>query len=68
MPQGKSNHAKVWIVDDQVFYIGSDNIYPAYLQEFGHIIGHQPTTARFILDYWEGVWALGVLPQAHKKK
>lgn len=34
-----ANHSKLWIVDDLVFYIGSDNMYPVNLQEFGCIVG-----------------------------
>ena len=39
-PGGKTfaNHAKFWMVDDRVFYIGSDNMYPVNLQEFGYIV------------------------------
>ena len=57
-----SNHAKVWIVDDKVFYVGSDNIYPAYLQEFGYVIGSQLKTQEFIRDYWTPMWNLSVTP------
>ena len=53
-----SNHAKIWIVDDQVFYVGSDNVYPAYLQEFGYVIGSVEKTNGFIQDYWNPMWQL----------
>lgn len=56
------NHAKVWIVDDTAFYVGSDNIYPGYLQEFGYIIGDKATCSQFITDYWDRVWSIGVPP------
>src|SRR3954463_829650 len=39
------NHAKMWSVDDQVFYVGADNIYPAALQEFGYIVGGKAETS-----------------------
>jgi phosphatidylserine/phosphatidylglycerophosphate/cardiolipin synthase-like enzyme len=39
-PGGKpiGNHAKFWMVDERAFYIGSDNMYPINLQEFGYIV------------------------------
>ena len=33
-----ANHAKFWMVDGRAFYIGSDNMYPVNLQEFGYIV------------------------------
>ncbi len=33
-----SLHSKVVLVDDDAFYIGSENLYPAYLQEFGYVV------------------------------
>lgn len=56
------NHAKVWIVDDSVFYVGSDNIYPGYLQEYGYVIGDQTTCSQFITNYWNKIWSIGVTP------
>src|SRR5260221_10987081 len=29
-------HAKFWMVDERVFHIGSENLYPVDLQEFGY--------------------------------
>jgi hypothetical protein len=54
--QKPGNHAKVWIVDDEAFYVGSDNLYPATLQEFGYIIDDKTTTAAFLGDYWNSMW------------
>lgn len=67
MPDGTYNHAKVCIVDDQAFYVGSDNAYPAYLQEFGYIVGDSNTTKNFTNIYWNNIWALAVLPTVKKK-
>ena len=48
----KDNHAKFWILDDKICYVGSDNCYPyvkpigqAALQEFG-VIGEFPPSVR----------------------
>ncbi|WP_100623442.1 hypothetical protein [Candidatus Coxiella mudrowiae] len=49
-----SNHAKVWIIDNKVFYVGFHNLYPSNLQEFGVIIGNQAAlTQQFINDYYD---------------
>jgi phosphatidylserine/phosphatidylglycerophosphate/cardiolipin synthase-like enzyme len=57
-PGGKSigNHAKLWMVDDRVFYIGSDNLYPVNLQEFGYIIDDPKAAAELIDAYWNPLW------------
>lgn len=59
IPVGSYNHAKVWIVDDSVFCVGSDNIYPAYLQEFSYIVGSTEKTQAFIQNYWNYIWSIG---------
>ena len=61
-PSNNANHAKIWIVDDKVFYVGSDNIYPAYLQEFGYVIGSIEKTQEFIQNYWIPMWELSKTP------
>ena len=58
----RANHAKIWIVDDQIFFVGSDNIYPAYLQEFGYVVGSVQKTQEFISNYWNPMWAIAVAP------
>jgi phosphatidylserine/phosphatidylglycerophosphate/cardiolipin synthase-like enzyme len=51
-----ANHAKLWIVDDRAFYIGSDNLYPVDLQEYGYIVEDRRETARLLHDYWDRLW------------
>jgi phosphatidylserine/phosphatidylglycerophosphate/cardiolipin synthase-like enzyme len=51
-----ANHAKLWLVDDEVFYIGSDNLYPVDLQEFGYIIDDRAAAARLRAAYWDPMW------------
>ncbi len=54
----KYNHAKFWMVDQDVFYVGSENLYPSTapalppgnLQEFGVIAQVTPETEKLILD------------------
>lgn len=57
-PSGKtiSNHSKLWMVDDRVFYIGSDNMYPVNLQEFGYIVDDKKAAADILDAYWKPLW------------
>jgi phosphatidylserine/phosphatidylglycerophosphate/cardiolipin synthase-like enzyme len=51
-----ANHSKFWMVDERTFYIGSDNMYPVNLQEYGYIID-DPRTAQALTDaYWTPLW------------
>lgn len=49
-------HAKFWMVDDRAFYIGSENLYPVVLQEFGYIVEDKAATATARARYWDNVW------------
>lgn len=49
-------HAKFWMVDDRVFYIGSENLYPVNLQEFGYIVEDRTASTQVLKDYWDHVW------------
>jgi phosphatidylserine/phosphatidylglycerophosphate/cardiolipin synthase-like enzyme len=55
-----ANHAKVYIIDDTHFYVGSDNMYlsgsPPGLQEYGYLIEGKAETQQFISQYWEKLW------------
>jgi len=46
-----ANHAKLICVDEEVFYIGSQNLYPAWLQEFGYIIEDKKTAKSLVDEY-----------------
>lgn len=50
------NHAKLWMVDDRAFHVGSDNIYPHNLQEFGYVVESEPLAREVLADYWEPIW------------
>ena len=54
------NHAKVYIIDDTNFYIGSDNMYRSSskggLQEFGYMFEGKEETQDFIRNYWDKLW------------
>ncbi|HET9240699.1 MAG TPA: hypothetical protein VFO10_25775 [Oligoflexus sp.] len=51
-----SNHSKLIIVDQVSFYMGSQNFYPANLQEFGYIVNDPGATAELLVQYWNPLW------------
>jgi len=50
------NHGKFWMVDDRYFYLGSDNLYPVDLQEFGYIVDDRAAAAELRRNYWDPLW------------
>lgn len=57
-PGGKTiaNHSKFWMVDDRVFYIGSDNMYPVNLQELGFVLDDAKAAGTVLDSYWKPLW------------
>lgn len=57
-PGGKTiaNHSKLWMVDDRIFYLGSDNMYPVNLQEFGFIVDDRKAAETLLDSYWKPLW------------
>lgn len=56
-----ANHAKVYVIDDEAFYVGSDNAYAITnneegLQEFGFLVSGKAETERFLNEYWHRFW------------
>jgi hypothetical protein len=51
-----SNHSKLIIVDEVSFYLGSQNFYPANLQEFGYIVNDPGATQDLLEQYWNPLW------------
>jgi murine toxin len=50
------NHAKITIIDDELFVIGSDNLYPGYLSEFNYVVEGEEAVTYFINSYWNSLW------------
>ena len=44
------------MVDDRYFYLGSDNLYPVDLQEFGFIVDDRAAAADLRTKYWTPLW------------
>lgn len=51
-----ANHAKFWMVDQRTFYIGSDNMYPVNLQEYGYIVDDRQAARELTDAYWNPLW------------
>jgi len=51
-----ANHAKTFIIDEKLFYIGSQNLYPSNLNEFGYIVEDETTATRYMQQYWTPLW------------
>lgn len=49
-------HTKFWMIDDRAFYIGSDNMYPVNLQEYGYIIDDRKAAGELLDAYWKPLW------------
>ena len=50
------NHAKLYIVDDEIFYLGSESLYPASLAEYGLIVDDKAVTTDLVDSYWNNLW------------
>jgi phosphatidylserine/phosphatidylglycerophosphate/cardiolipin synthase-like enzyme len=50
------NHAKFFMVDDQAFYIGSQNQYDAGLTEFGFMTDDARAAFTVSSSYWNPLW------------
>jgi hypothetical protein len=50
-----ANHSKFYVGDDEVCYVGSDNLYPNSNAEFGYLLEGRAVRA-LLEDYWGQVW------------
>lgn len=58
-------HTKLVVADGAAFYMGSHNLYPATLQEYGVIVADQELTRDLERQHWDLLWnesKAGVLP------
>lgn len=78
-PEGglMENHAKFWMLDDTLCYVGSENLYPCFkagptpgnLQEFGVITELNGTAREMILEnYFAPMFKYGIRTKADAKK
>lgn len=50
------NHAKIMIVDDEIYVVGSDNLYPGSLSEFNYLIEGEAAVSEMLKSYWDKLW------------
>ena len=56
-----ANHSKVVVIDSEIMYVGSDNVYPSYNAEFGIWIDDVLSIQSYLNDYWNsnpGLWSI----------
>lgn len=59
------NHAKIMIVDEEAYVIGSDNLYPGYLSEFDYLVEGEEAVRRLLDDYWTPLWSYSAPHKIH---
>lgn len=57
----RSNHSKMVMVDDALAYVGSDNAYPSYNQEFGVWLDDEKAVQALRQGFWDGLWSIAEL-------
>eukprot|EP00928_Gymnodinium_smaydae_P071975 TRINITY_DN55430_c0_g1_i1.p1 TRINITY_DN55430_c0_g1~~TRINITY_DN55430_c0_g1_i1.p1 ORF type:complete len:554 (+),score=92.80 TRINITY_DN55430_c0_g1_i1:69-1730(+) len=50
------NHAKMFIVDEVAFYMGSQNLYLCNLAEWGLVVDDKDSTEKLLAEYWRPLW------------
>lgn len=56
VPSAPGNHAKIMIVDDELYVVGSDNLYPGSLSEFNYLIEGDEAVNDLLTSYWQPLW------------
>jgi hypothetical protein len=56
VPSAPGNHAKLMIVDNEAYVVGSDNLYPGSLSEFNYLIEGPEAVGELLKMYWEPLW------------
>ncbi|WP_205519064.1 hypothetical protein [Streptomyces olivoreticuli] len=56
VPSAPGNHAKLMVIDDEVYVVGSDNLYPGFLSEFNYVIEGEEAVADLLENYWNPLW------------
>lgn len=56
VPSAPGNHAKIMIVDDESYVVGSDNLYPGFLSEFNYVVEGEAAVNDLLEAYWHPLW------------
>lgn len=51
-----SIHTKTLCVDEQIVYVGSDNLYPSYNEEHGIWVDDKATVSDWVENFWKAMW------------
>lgn len=51
-----ANHSKFIMVDDKIFYVGSENLYPSNLIEYGVFVSDSNAVQQMRELYWDPLW------------
>lgn len=49
-------HHKFIMIDERIFYVGSQNAYPANLQEYGYFIDDAAAANHMVKSFWNPLW------------
>lgn len=44
------------IIDDALYVVGSDNLYPGTLSEFNLLVEGEPAVSEMLESYWQPLW------------
>jgi len=57
-PSGEpvGTHTKSFIVDDECYYLGSQNLYNCNHAEWGYIVDNQREAEKYLEEYWNHMW------------
>lgn len=50
------NHAKIMVIDDEAYIVGSDNLYPGFLSEFNYLVEGEEAVGELLKNYWGPLW------------
>jgi uncharacterized protein YuzE len=56
VPSAPGNHAKIMIIDNDVYVIGSDNLYPGFLSEIDYMVEGTDAVNEILTSYWNRLW------------
>lgn len=56
VPSAPGNHAKLMVIDDEAYVVGSDNLYPGFLSEFNFLVEGVDAVGDVLKTYWEPLW------------
>jgi murine toxin len=56
VPSAPGNHAKITIIDNELYVVGSDNLYPGSLSEFNYLVEGGEAIEELLRSYWGPLW------------